>query len=182
MKYELVYADPPWKFLVRSDKGKGRSAERHYKSIMTLEDIKRLPVSQIAEDNSVLLMWTTDPFLERAFEVIHAWGYQYKTVGFYWVKKCKKSDGYFMGNGYYTRANPEVCLLATRGKGLKRMSKRVRRLIVSRIREHSRKPDEAYERIEELFGDVSRVELFARYNRPGWSAYGDEVPISISLP
>lgn len=183
MKYKLIYADPPWHFKVRSGKGEGRSARNHYKdrSVMSLGDIKNLPVENFADDDSVLLLWVTDPFLEKAFEVIKAWGFKYKTVGFYWAKKCKKSDKWHIGNGYYTRANPEQCLLATRGKGVKRVSKSVRRLIESRLREHSRKPDEAYERIEKLFGDVPRLELFARHKMSGWDVWGNEVESDICL-
>jgi N6-adenosine-specific RNA methylase IME4 len=181
MKYQLIYPDPAWHFKVRSVKGEGRSAKKHYKSVMSLAEIKALPVPDLSEKDSVLLLWVTDPFLEKGLEVIRYWGFTYKTVGFYWVKQCKKSDGWHIGNGYYTRANPEQCLLATRGKGLKRVSRSVPRLIVSRLREHSRKPDEAYERIEQLFGEVSRLEMFARNNRPGWDAWGNEVPVSISL-
>lgn len=194
MKYQLVYADPPWHFKVRSAKGEDRSAKKHYKdeSVMSIEEIKQLPVKDITEDNSVLLMWVTDPFLKKGLEVMEAWGFEYKTVAFQWVKQCAKSDGWHMGNGYYTRANGEQCLLGVKyrvtkkgnlrsGKGLKRLSKSVRRLIVSRIREHSRKPDEAYERIEQLFGDVSRLEMFARHKMNGWDAWGNEVEDSVDL-
>lgn len=177
LKYQLIYADPPWNFKTRSPKGEGRSAKKHYKDgkAMSIDEIKRLPVGDISEDNSVLLMWVTDPFLEKGFEVIKSWGFQYKTVGFYWAKQCAKSEAWAIGNGYYTRANPEQCLLATKGDGLKRLDKSVRKLIVSKIREHSRKPDEAYERIEKLFGDVSRIELFARHKWDGWDVWGNEV-------
>src|SRR5246500_1007072 len=83
--YKVIYADPPWTFSTYSRKGKGRSAEAYY-DCMTLVDIKALPVSQWAADDCVLLLWTTDPLLEKAFEVIHAWGFTFKTVGFYWAK------------------------------------------------------------------------------------------------
>lgn len=186
MTYHLIYADPPWDFKVRSPKGEGRSAKRHY-DVMTFKDILALPVEKLARKDSVLLMWATDPFLEKAFEVIHAWGYKYATVGFYWVK-LNPNPGpdmfprYFMGTGYYTRANPEQCLLATRGSGLLRMDKGVRKLIVSERREHSRKPDEVYERIDRLFGTaITKLELFARQRAPGWDVFGDEVEGSIDL-
>lgn len=192
MKYQLIYADPPWHFTVRSEKGEDRSALNHY-DVMSLEDIKQLPVNKITEDNSVLLMWVTDPFLKKGMEVMERWGFEYKTVAFHWVKMCRKSDKWHMGNGYYTRANVEQCLLGVKyrltkngllrsGKGLPRQSRSVRRLIVSHLREHSRKPDEAYERIEALFGPVTRLEMFARENRAGWDAWGNEVENSITLP
>jgi N6-adenosine-specific RNA methylase IME4 len=181
LAYQLIYADPPWYFQVRSEKGGGRSAKNHY-PVMSLHEITKLPISRIAAKNSVLLMWAIDPMLDVAFDVIKAWDFKFKTVGFYWVKKNVKSPGFFTGLGYYTRANPEQCLLATRGTGLRRKDKSVRRLIVAPRGRHSEKPVEAYRRIERLFGNVSRVELFARTRRVGWDAFGDEVKGSISLP
>ncbi|MCB1992301.1 MAG: hypothetical protein KDG49_12655, partial [Geminicoccaceae bacterium] len=129
-----------------------------------------------------LLMWATDPLLHRAFEVIEAWGFTYKTVGFYWVKLNKTAGtlvfdrkSFFTGMGFWTRANPELCLLATRGKP-KRRSAAVPKLIVSPRREHSRKPDEAYAAIERL-ADGPYLELFARQTRPGWDAWGNQLGI-----
>jgi len=179
--YQLIYADPPWHFRVRSEKGESRSAKRHY-PVMSLDGIAALPISMIAAKNSVLLMWTIDPMLDVAFDVIKAWGFTFKTVGFYWVKENIKSAGFFTGLGYYTRANPEQCLLATRGAGLKRIDRRVQRLIVAPRGRHSEKPTEAYRRIERLFGNVSRLELFARCRRTGWDAFGNQVESSIHFP
>lgn len=143
----------------------------HY-DCMTIDDIKRLPVGMLADTNCALFMWITDPLLKVGFEVLEAWGFQYKTVGFYWTKTNRKSPGYFMGQGYYTRANCEQCLLATRGTP-KRKSRGVRKLIVSPRREHSRKPDETHERIETLFRGPY-LELFGRALRPGWDTFGNE--------
>jgi N6-adenosine-specific RNA methylase IME4 len=178
--YQLIYADPPWHFRVHSEKGESRSAKKHY-PVMSLADIAALPVSKIAAKNSVLLMWAIDPMLDVAFDVIKAWEFTFKTVGFYWVKKNIKSAGFFTGLGYYTRANPEQCLLATRGAGLKRKDRSVRRLIVAPRGRHSEKPIVAYPRIERLFGNVSRVALFARRKRTGWDAFGNQVEGSIRL-
>ncbi len=108
-KYNIIYADPAWTFKVYSDKGKGRSAEKHYK-ISSLEDMKNLNVKDITDENSILFMWATYPNLKQAFELISAWGFEYKTTAFTWVKKNKKADSFFMGLGYWTRANPEICL------------------------------------------------------------------------
>jgi N6-adenosine-specific RNA methylase IME4 len=173
MKYDVIYADPAWTFNVWSDKAQRRAA-KHY-SVMTLEDIKTLPVSSIANDNSVLVLWCTYPNLYEGFEVGKAWGFKYKTCLFTWVKTNKKADTYFVGMGYYTRANPEIALLFTRGNPLKRHSRSVRNLIVSKIGRHSAKPVEAYEGIERLFGDVSRIELYARNSRPGWTSLGYDI-------
>lgn len=180
-KYDLIYADPPWHFKVHSPKGEGRSAIKHY-PVMGLKDIIALPIKEIANDDSLLLLWVTDPFLEKAFEVIHAWGFEYKTVGFYWVKLNKLNGMFFMGTGYYTRANPEQCLLCTRGKGLPRIEKDVRKLVVSNRGRHSEKPTRIYSDIERLFGrSIKGVELFARMRRPGWDAFGNEIEGSIKL-
>jgi len=169
--YKLIYADPPWSFATYSRKGKGRSADAHY-DVMTLADIKALPVSSWAAEDTVLLMWATDPLLDRALEVIRAWGFTYKTVGFYWVKQNAKGPGFFTGMGFWTRANPEPCLLATRGKP-KRLSASVRKLVVSPRREHSRKPDEMYGHIEALVPGPY-LEMFARSAQPGWDAWGSQ--------
>lgn len=207
-KFSLIYADPAWEWLARSPKGEGRSAKNHYQ-VTTLEDMKRLPVSSIAADRSVLVMWVIDPMLEQALELGEAWGFERKTVGFYWVKTNKKSpiefDGnrissirfevkeksvFSMGLGYYTRANPEQAWIFTRkkdkekgivGGGIPVKDKGVPRLIVSPVGRHSEKPEEAAIRLERLFGDVPRVELFARKRRPGWEAWGNEVEGSIQL-
>ncbi len=173
-KYRVVYADPPWSFATYSHKGKGRSAEAHY-DCMTLDDIKALPVADWAADDCALLLWATDPLLEKAFEVIKAWGFAYKTVGFYWAKQNKSGNGFFMGTGYYTRGNPEQCLLATRGKP-KRLSRSVQKLVVAPRREHSRKPDCVRDRIEALF-DGPYLEVFARSTKTGWDAWGNETSI-----
>lgn len=172
-KYSIIYADPPWRFCTYSDKGKGRSAERHYPT-MPKDEIQKLPISRISAKDSVLFLWATAPCLIEAFELIRSWGFTYKTVGFTWIKQCRKSEKLFTGMGYYTRANAEYCLLATKGRVLERKSHSVSSVIISHIREHSRKPDEARKRIVELFGDILRIELFARESVSGWDCWGNE--------
>ncbi|MAJ43660.1 MAG: DNA methyltransferase [Candidatus Marinimicrobia bacterium] len=171
-KYKVIYADPPWTFKTFSDKGKGRSPEQHY-DVLDLPAISRLPINSISEDNAVLLMWVIDPLLDKAFEVIKAWGFKYKTVAFTWAKTNKIKPGFFTGLGYWTRGNPEMCLLATKGKP-KRLSKSVPQLVVEQRREHSRKPDIMYSHIENLL-EGPYIELFARTQRPGWDAWGNQV-------
>lgn len=174
-KYQIIYADPPWTFKTYSKKGKEhKSAECHY-SCMKKEDIQNLPIQDICEKDCVLFLWVTAPCLLEGIELINKWGFEYKTFGFTWIKQNRKSDSLFWGLGYYTRANTEICLLATRGKPLKRISKSVHQVVISKIREHSRKPDEVRERIVELFGDIPRIELFARQQINGWDCWGDEV-------
>lgn len=177
--YRVVYADPPWRFATYSAKGKGRSADAHYDS-MTLDEIKAMPVADWVAPDAVLLLWATDPLLPAALDVVRAWGFTYKTVGLYWAKLGKRASAeafgpgdFFTGLGFWTRANPEPCLLATRGKP-KRRAFDVPKLLIAPRREHSRKPDQAYERIERLL-EGPYLELFARASRPGWDAHGTEV-------
>lgn len=173
-KYNIIYADPPWTFKTWSGKGKEKkSAENHY-HCMKKEDIQALPIEKISAEDCVLLLWVTFPSLEEGLELIKKWGFTYKTCGFTWVKRNRKSDGWFWGLGYWTRANAEICLLATKGKP-KRVSKSVHSICDARVREHSRKPDEVRDRIVALCGDLPRIELFARQYADGWDCWGDEV-------
>lgn len=127
-KFSILYADPAWTYNCWSKKGKGRSAVHHY-DVMCIEDIKTLPVNEIADDNAVLFMWTTFPMLPESLEIVKAWGFTYKTNAFTWVKRNKKSNSWFWGMGHYTRANAEICLLATKGKVLHRQSKAVHSIV-----------------------------------------------------
>lgn len=110
-KYQIIYADPPWSY---RNKGTRAAAEKHY-STMSIEDIKALPVADIAADNCVLFLWTTFPMLREALETIEAWGFEYKTLAFCWAKRNKSGKGWFWGLGNWTRSNPEICLLAIKG-------------------------------------------------------------------
>ncbi|AXH76812.1 MAG: transcriptional activator [Caudoviricetes sp.] len=171
-QYQVIYADPPWQF---DDKSLNRGgAERHYLT-MTDDEILALPVSQIACDNSLLFMWISWAKLPLAIAVISAWGFEYKTCAFNWIKYHEKSGSEFMGMGSYTRANSEVCLLGKRGKGLKRIDCGVRQIVNAPIGRHSAKPAEVRERIVQLVGDVSRIELFARDQVNGWDNWGNEL-------
>ena len=179
-KFSIIYADPPWTFRTWSNKGKGRSAENHY-NCLSLKDIQSLPVADLADDNCALFLWSTDPLLPQALDLIEKWGFNYKTIAFVWAKLNKNAPAtlwteadFFTGMGYWSRANPELCLLSTRGKP-QRKSTSVKRLVIAPRREHSRKPDEVANRIVTLMGDVPRVELFARTRRPGWCSWGNEV-------
>lgn len=179
-KYGIIYADPPWSYKVWSKKGAGRTAQSHY-DCMEKQDIQKLPIESISEKDSVLFLWVTYPCLEEGLELIKKWGFTYKTCAFSWVKLNKKNDKPFTGMGFYTRANNEICLLAVKGKPLKRISKGVKQIVMSKIREHSRKPDEVRDRIVQLFGDVPRIELFARQKTEGWDVWGNEVQSDIEL-
>lgn len=175
-KYQIIYADPPWKYKVWTAKGGRKSASAHY-PVMELKDICELPIKDLTDENCVLFMWATYPNLPDAFEVIKTWGFEYKSVAFTWVKIYPNGKP-VLGLGYWTRANAEICLLATKGNP-KRIDKNVSQIILSRQREHSRKPDEARERIVKLMGNLPRIELFARQRYEDWDVWGNESPKEI---
>lgn len=198
-----MLVDPPWNFSTWSARGRDRCPDapvtnahgydvrgrnnsplRHY-ATMQFEDIKKLPINELAAKDSLLLLWAVDPLLPRALELGEEWGFVYKTVGFYWAKtrritstRGEKFDdpirrAFPMGTGYWTRANPEQCLLFSRGSP-KRLNADVEKIIVSPRREHSRKPDATRHRIERLVGGP-RADLFARQDRNGWDCWGDQI-------
>lgn len=171
-KFSVIYADPPWSFTAYSGKGKARSADRHYDT-MSLDDIKALPVGQLAADDCALLMWSVWPEMPGALEVITAWGFTYKTAGFVWTKETPSGNGLHWGMGYWTRANTEPCLLATRGSP-KRQAKDVHQVLMSPVGAHSRKPEETQARIERLLRGPY-LELFARRPMKGWTVWGNQI-------
>jgi N6-adenosine-specific RNA methylase IME4 len=163
--YGAIYADPPWQFQTWSDRGRGRSAERHYRT-MTDGDIARMPVSSIAKRDALLFLWSSGPVLIRSINLLRAWGFTYSTVVFVWDKETT-------GLGYWTRSNCEFVLLGKRGAP-KRNGKDVLQLVKARRGAHSVKPTEVSRRIERLC-DGPYLELFARRERKGWDVWGDEV-------
>lgn len=169
-KYSIIYADPPWSY---DDKGCSGAAEAVYNT-MPLSDICAMPVSSLAEKDAVLFMWATYPKLREALQVIDAWGFTYKSIAFQWVKLNPKGRGFFLGLGRWTRGNTEPCLLAVKGKP-HRVDANISQLIISPLRQHSRKPDETRDRITALMGDLPRIELFARTTTPGWDTWGNEI-------
>ncbi len=178
--FAAIYADPPWGFKVWSGPEKkvaSRGTVAPYQT-MEMDAICALPVRELAAETSVLFMWMVWPTMPDALKVLEAWGFTYKTCAFTWMKAdpyrlFALQEDVYMGLGYWTRANSEVCLLATRGKP-KRQDAGVRQGIIAPKREHSRKPPETYERIERLVPGPY-LELFARNTRPGWSSWGNQV-------
>ena len=171
-QYNIIYADPPWSYRDKASAGK-RGASYKYQ----LQDqnwICSLPVRTISANDCVLFLWITMPKLNDVMEVIDYWGFKYKTVGFTWVKKNKKQDSWFWGMGNWTRANAEICLLATKGNP-KRVNAGVHSVIDTPVAEHSKKPDIVRDRIVTLCGDLPRIELFARQTACGWDSWGDEI-------
>lgn len=170
--YGAILADPPWRFRVWSEATDKRNgvAAAHY-ATRDLEWIAGLPIAETAAPDCVLFLWSCCPLLPEALQIISAWGFEFKTVAFTWAK-CNSRGGAYIGLGYWTRANAELCLLATRGHP-KRLAKDVPQLILERRREHSRKPDCVRERIQRLVAGPY-LELFARSAASGWDAWGNE--------
>jgi len=168
-KYKIILADPPWKYEF------SRSHSRAINDYKTLErkEICDFKIKDIADDNSVLLIWITFPKLDWAFDVIESWGFKYKTVAFVWIKTNPKTGGVFKGIGRWVQGNAELVLLATKGKP-KRISKSISQIIMAKRANHSKKPDIVRDKIIELMGDLPRIELFARYKAKGWDAWGNE--------
>jgi N6-adenosine-specific RNA methylase IME4 len=171
-----ILADPAWHFRCHTEDVGTRDPRRHY-STMSMAEICALPVKDIAAPDCHLFLWVTGPMLEFSFEVMQEWGFRYSAIAFTWVKLKRDhvltgERDLHVGLGYTTRKNTELCLLARRGSP-KRRSAKVRELIVSPRREHSRKPDEIHERIERYCAGPY-VELFARSSRKGWKTWGAE--------
>jgi N6-adenosine-specific RNA methylase IME4 len=175
-RYSIIYADPPWAWSKTAlvNRGSARAVEKEYPT-MQPDEIKVLPVSDISETCSILFMWATSPKLPQALEVMAAWGFQYKTIAFVWVKRNKIAPSWFTGMGFYTRQNAEFVLLGTKGDSLKRKDKGVHQIVEEAISVHSRKPDEIRRRIDRMF-DGERIELFAREAATGWDRWGFESP------
>jgi len=182
-RYQIIYADPPWSYGGHklNTATSGKELEDHYPT-MEIEDICRLPVKWVADENCVLFLWVVYPRLEDSFKVIKAWGFQYSTVAFEWVKLTTPHTlrpVKFMGANV-VGGSIELCLLARRGT-VKRIDKAVQRAIWEERQEHSRKPNEARKRIVQLFGDLPRIELFARQKVEGWDTWGNEVANDVDL-
>ena len=180
-KYNIIYADPPWSYKDKRDKHPRMcgGAISHYNT-MSIEQIKSLPIKDLAADNCMLFLWVTFPNLQEGLDVIKAWGFTYKTLGFSWIKTNKNNGKPFFGIGYYTKSNCEVCLIGVKGKPIK-VSNSVSSVVISPRQEHSKKPDQIRDKIVELCGDVPRIELFARKKAEGWDVWGNEVESDINL-
>lgn len=215
-QFDISLSDPAWQYNQRCDTDRMRGGAVSKYDLMSTDQICQLPVREISADRGLCFLWVTAPFMDDGIRVMEAWGYDYKTVAFTWIKTNRGKGGiwvrqyelqekisraylantgeydpealkadpayakakFFFGNGFYTKANPEYCLL-----GLKKGSKRTRKpcrddvssVVVAPIREHSRKPWEVAYRIEAMYPTERKLELFCREKRPGWEAWGNEV-------
>ena len=190
-KYKTIYADCPWEYDDKKGNLASMGAATSAYPVMTLDEIKALPVSNVADKDCTLLLWATMPKMEEAFEVIKAWGFKYKTCAFDWVKLNPTGrvvisgkdiilvGGVYSGLGHWVNGNAELVLLANRGHP-KRLVKNVKQILFSPRGKHSVKPEEARRRIE-LFLEPPYLELFARRKVPNWDVWGNEVESDIEL-
>jgi N6-adenosine-specific RNA methylase IME4 len=184
-KYNVIYADPPWhygsKSAVNNPSGSEIKPLKDQYPTMRLDELKSMEVKKLAEDDCACFMWVTDSHLDEALELMRSWGFTYKTVVFNWIKLTSKGN-YCKNVAPWTMKSSEICLLGTKGAMTKYKKKNnVESLIIAERTKHSKKPDEARRRIEELFGDVPRLELFCRYPSEGWDSWGNEIESDIVL-
>ncbi len=178
-KYQIIYADPPWDYKGQTQHtGKGGqgsgSSDKHY-STLKLAQLKMLDIDSIVDKDCLLFMWSTNPHLDQAIELMKSWGFQWATVGFVWNKER-------VNPGFYTMSQCELCLIGKRGKIPRpRGARNIRQFVTSLREAHSAKPDEIRKRIEEMFPYQNKVELFARNAFPGWDVWGDEVSSTVSI-
>lgn len=175
--YNLIKADPAWHFKTRSSKGDAKSPQAKYRT-MSLDQIKAMPVADIAAKDCYLWLWATNPNLPQALEVLAAWGFTYSTAG-HWPKITKHGKLAF-GTGYVFRCAGEPYLIGRRGKP--KNVKSVRSVIFGQIREHSRKPEEVYREAERWMPNATRMDLFSRQRREGWHCWGDEADLFEEQP
>ena len=174
-KYQIIYADPPWG---GKGKGRGRGVVEFYKTMDT-RDICDLPVARLADTNCALFLWVVLPLLQDGLDVMKAWGFEYKTTAFTWVKRNQNAMGWFWGMGGWTRSNAELCLLGFKGK-MECKAHDVLSIVDTPVMAHSRKPDEIVRPyILRLCGDLPRIELFTRRKVEGWDCWGNEVESNI---
>lgn len=172
-KYAIIYADPPWDYKGQTQhNGKGGKstggAIKHYDTL-TVADMKKWDFASMCEDDCLLFMWSSSPHLDQAIELGKAWGFKWATIGFVWDKQK-------VNPGFYTMSQCEICLIFKRGRIPKPRGARNIRQFFSEMRgKHSAKPDEIRKRIEMMFPDQRKIELFARKTSPGWDVWGNEV-------
>jgi len=169
-RFDLIMADPPWRFQTRSRKGVTAKGAGGQYSTMSLEEIMGMPVADIAAPDCLLWLWATNPMLPVAFDVLSAWGFTFKTAG-HWAKTTRHGKLAF-GTGYILRCAGEPFIIGTRGAP--KTARNIRSVIMGPLREHSRKPEEAFAAAEGLMPQARRLELFSRQQRPGWTVWGDQ--------
>jgi len=181
MKYQIIYADPPWNLkYIKETKAGINTYDVPYKT-MSINDICSLPIKDISHEDSILFLWVTDNFVDKIQTVMNSWGFRYITVGFVWNKVAKTTNGVNATLSKYTRKSCEFCYIGTKGKYLVQNSCKADQYIGIPKERHSKKPECIKDRIVTLVGDLPRIELFAREKTPGWDVWGNEVESDIDL-
>ena len=184
-KYKIIYADPPWHYGSKSAINNSTGNEikplsDHY-GTMSLRDLKNLPVKSMLDEDAACFMWVTDSHLDEAIKLFKAWGFKYKTIAFNWIKTTNKGN-HCKNVAPWTMKSSEVCLFGTRGAMTKyKIANNIESLVIAERSKHSQKPEEVRLRIERLFGDLPRLEMFARTATEGWDVFGNEAPNSIDI-
>ncbi len=178
-KYNVIYADPPWhygsKSAVNNTKGSEIKPLSDHYNTLSLEDLKLLPIDSLTEKDVACFMWVTDSHIDEALDIFKAWGFQYKTIAFNWSKTTSKGN-YCKNVAPWTMKSSEICLLGTKGAMSKnKQANNIESLVIAERTKHSKKPDEVRKRIDLLFGNLPKIELFARQKTEGWDVWGNEV-------
>lgn len=179
-KYNIIYADPPWKYGSKSKVNNGgteggiQKLETKYPPMAT-EDILSLPVANITAKDAACFLWVTDSHLSEGIETLKSWGFNYKTIAFNWIKETSKGN-VACNVAPWTLKSWEICLLGTKGAMTQyKKTNNLKGLICAERNRHSKKPEIFRDSIFELFGDLPRIELFARQKTEGWDVWGNEV-------
>ena len=178
-KYNIIYADPPWhygsKSAVNNTTGSAIKPLSDHYSTMSLQELKNMSIKNMTKDDAACFMWVTDSHIDEALEVLRSWGFAYKTIAFNWVKTTSKGN-YCKNVAPWTMKSSEICLLGIKGRMTKyKQANNIESLVIAQRTQHSQKPNEVRKRIEDLFGDLPRIELFAREKTDGWDVWGDEI-------
>ena len=181
-KYQIIYADPPWTYKKSGGSGPtGRGLAKQHYNCLTSKELANLPIQNIANADCFCFMWVTAPKMQEGLDLMKLWGFEFNTIAFTWIKMNKKTiNTLFWGMGYSTRSNAEYVLLGKKGK-LERKALNIHSVLMSPVKGHSQKPAEIRNRIELLYGNLSRIELFARKKTKGWDTWGNEVSNDIEL-
>ena len=171
MKYDIIYMDPPWYYQGQSMMGPDEPSSHlddHYPQ-MRDEELKELPIYDMLADNALVFMWVGSPILSRAMKIAEHWKLKFATIGFVWDKVMRNP-------GFYTMSQVEICLIFKKGSIPKpRGARNINQFLSEKRREHSRKPDEVRKRIELMFPEQNKLEMFARNKSEGWDVFGNEV-------
>ncbi len=183
-KYNIIYADPPWQFGSKAYQDSNRKMlilEKTQYDTLNVEELKKLNIKEISPEDCICFMWVTDSHLKEGIEVLESWGFKYKTIGFNWIKKYK-SGSFCVNFAPWTLKSWEICLIGIKGTmGKYKIVNNIQGLVIEERTTHSKKPEEVKKRIEQLFGDLPKIELFAREKTEGWDAWGNEVNNDIEL-